>query len=383
MKLGIVSDCIHYKNDEGKIGTENHIFLRQMQALASHYSKTLIACPFDTIDKTKVISWYNDSIDFEELPMAGGETWKAKFEIIKILPKWIKAFKAIDKFADIVYQRFPNNVNIPGFLYFYLKNKKVFGTYTGTWKYYEGEPITYRLQRWILRNFFRGPVWVYTVKERLNKRINSGFSPSYSKIEWEEEIEQVHQRKLDIKNKGISTVRLISVGKLIYYKNQIAILKACVVLKESNFPFTLKIVGDGPMESELNAFVNENKLEREIEFTGKKTYQELKLLYRQSDFVVQAPLYEGFGKVPVEAFFHGVIPILNNVGMAGYMIGNDERGFLFDATNPQNLANLIMDIKNKISELPCIIDKGRDFSKTQTLENWGNEYYAAVCEFYK
>ncbi len=129
MKLGIISDCIHYKTPDGRIGTENHILLRQLQALCSFYSETLICCPFETYDPSKVISVYSDkNIHFTPVPVVGGDTLKAKLKIFAVFSKWLAAFKKIDRFSDVVYQRFPNNLNIPGFFYFFLKKKKVIGT---------------------------------------------------------------------------------------------------------------------------------------------------------------------------------------------------------------------------------------------------------------
>ena len=384
MRLGIISDCIHYKNAEGRIGTENHILLRQFEELAGHFSATIIACAFSPIDHTKVISWYSEDIKFLELPEVGGDSLKDKLQIFKAFPKWIKSFKKIDKASDIVYQRFPNNLNLPGFFYFYLRKKKVFATYTGTWPDYKNEPKTYKFQKWVLKNLFRGPVWVYSNAVSNNKRIKSGFSPSYSMVEWKEEEQQVTSRIAKINENGLHCFHLVTVGKLIYYKNQITILKACSILKQHNFSFTLKVVGDGPMTGELNNYIIQHELTSYVEFVGKKNYQQLRALYRQSDFVVQAPIMEGFGKVPVEGFFHGVVPILNNVSMAGYMTGkNEERGFLFNDGNAENLADKVLEISKKISLLPTIIKNGRQFAQSQTLESWANEYYETVYQFYQ
>lgn len=383
MKLGITSDCIHYKNEEGLVGTENHILLRQLEQLASHFESTTIVCPFTPIDDTKVISWYKQPIQFIEVPNVGGKTLLEKLQIFTVLSKWIKAFRKVNGVSDILYQRFPNNLNIPGFFYFYFKRKKVFATYTGSWL--GNEPFTYRLQKWLLKKLFRGPVWVYITGQDVTiNRIKPGFSPSYTEVEWNEETRQVNERIASVQKNGLDVFRLISVGKLIDYKNQLTILKACVILKGQQFPFTLKVVGDGPMYNELADFISQNKLEDCVELAGKKNYQQLRELYRQSDFVLQAPLKEGFGKVPIEGLFHGAVPVLNHITMAGYMAGErEERGFLFDASNPKNIADKLIEIKNKISLLPKMIENGREFAKKQTLESWANEYHATVSEFYK
>ena len=385
MKLGIISDCVHYRLPDGRVATENHILLRQFNHLCSHFSASLICCPFAPYDSTKVVSYYtNTTMNFIEMPLVGGNSIKDKLRLLTVLPKWFEGYRQVDKFSDIVYQRFPNNINIPAFYYFYYKRKKVFGTYTGTWNAYEGEPYFYRLQRKLLTNKFRGPYWVYASEvDRNNKRIHNGFSPSYSQEEWDEESAFIANRVDAIRNKGLQKFRLITVGTLIYYKNQLGILQSCLELKKQSFPFSLKIVGGGPMLKELQQFIRENDLEKEVELTGKKRTDELRELYRQSDFVVQAPRFEGFGKVPIEGFFHGVIPVLNNIGLAGYMTGNEERGFLFNANHADSLVNTLIAIKDKIDLLPTLIDNGRKFAQHQTLEKWAKEYYATVSEFYK
>lgn len=383
MKLGIISDCIHYKTPDGKIGTENHILLRQLQALCFFYSETLICCPFEEYDSSKVITTYSqNNIHFTPVPLVGGETLQAKLKLLSALPIWWKAFKKIDGFSDVVYQRFPNNLNIPGFLFFWLKKKKVFGTYTGTWGDFESEARTYRFQRWLLRHHFRGPVWVYSNERLRGNRIFNGFSPSYSLAEWDEETLQVQKRMERIRKEGVPVFRLISVGTLIGYKNQIGILKTCLLLKKHNFPFLLTIAGDGPMRNELISFITKNDLQNEVKLAGKKTYAELRELYRQHDFVVQAPLYEGFGKVPVEGFFHGAIPVINNISMAAFMTGNEERGYLFDAANEKNLADTLLKISTEIPRLPEMILNGRNFAKSQTLEEWAKQYYQTVTAYF-
>ena len=383
MKLGIISDCIHYKTPDGRIGTENHILLRQLQALCAYYDETMICCPFEEYNPSKVISVYTGkNIQFTAVPVVGGNTLNAKLKLVTAVSAWWQAYKKIDRFSDIVYQRFPNNLNIPALFYFLLKGKKVFATYTGTWNDYRAEPATYRFQRWLLKNYLKGPVWVYSNDLKDNNRIFSGFSPSYSAVEWDEETVQVQKRIERIEKEGLPVFKLITVGTLISYKNQTGIIKSCLLLKKQGFLFSLTIVGDGPMRAEVEKLVREMGLQEEIKLVGKKKYAELRELYRQHDFVVQAPFSEGFGKVPVEGFFHGVIPVINNISMAGFMTGNEERGFLFDASDEKNLAETLIKIKTRVGSLPEMINKGRRFAKGQTLEQWAKEYYQTVTNYF-
>jgi len=123
-KLAIITDCIHMYDKDGNVVTENHIFRKQIQAIAAMFSETLICCPFDTFSNNKVASVYRqNNIRFVSLPNVGGSSIKDKLKLISTISVWLRAFKKADKFADIVYQRFPNNVNIPGGFYFFIKEK--------------------------------------------------------------------------------------------------------------------------------------------------------------------------------------------------------------------------------------------------------------------
>ena len=371
-KLAIITDCIHMYDKDGNVVTENHIFRKQIQAIAAMFSETLICCPFDTFSNNKVASVYcQNNIRFVSLPNVGGSSIKDKLKLISTISVWLRAFKKADKFADIVYQRFPNNVNIPGGFYFFIKRKNVFATYTGTWKNYKGEPLTYRLQKWFLRRLFRGPVFIYTEKEPTGKKLIKSFSPSFTNEEWLREEALVEKKIAKLKSNKIEAPVFITVGSLQHNKNQQYILNAFKILNEQNFLFKLFIVGDGPLKDSYHKFINDNNLADKVVLTGKKTDVELKELYRQSDFIIQAPIAEGFGKVPIEGFCHGIVPILSATALAGEMIGNNHtRGYLFKLGEVNTLVSVIKKIELEQHKLPAMIQEGRIFVQKYTIDNW-------------
>ncbi|MEP7318195.1 MAG: glycosyltransferase [Panacibacter sp.] len=378
-RLAIFTDCIHFYDTDKNVVTENHIFRRQMQAIATLFRHTTIYCPFDNLSADKVTSIYKtDSIQFNQLPKVGGNALKDKLKILFAIPLWFSAFKKASKDCGIIYQRFPNNLNIPGFFYFYFKRSKVFATYTGSWENYSGEPITYRLQKWLLKNFFRGPVMAYINPERQGHNIFKTFSPSYTASEWEEETEQVNIKIEQLQSGKILNPVFITVGALVESKNQILILNSFRTLRDEGFAFKLYIVGGGPLEEVYEKFITENRLQHHVFLTGKKTNIELRELYRESDFLIQSSLAEGFGKVPLEGLFHGVIPLLNNTGMAAELTGNGAHGLLFSAQEDAGLISLIKKISGSSESLPGTIKNGRAYAKSKTLETWSNNIYALL-----
>ncbi|MBS1627309.1 MAG: glycosyltransferase [Bacteroidetes bacterium] len=383
LRLGIISDCIHFQHPNGKFGTETHILLHQIEALAFYFSEVILCCPVVAFDDKKVATFYSaNNIKIIAVPNVGGNAITDKLKLFSTIPKWCKAFKKVNNQTDIVYQRFPNNLNIPGFFYFKLKGKKTFATYTGTWKPYKSEPITYSFQRWLLKHFFRGPVWAYTDEIISNSRIHAGFSPSYTKNVWNEETLQVEQRIKKLETEKLSVLKLITVGALVANKNQQLILNACLQLKKNNIDFTLTIVGDGILKKQYQNFIQQYQLQQQIFLVGKKTSQELRELYRANDFVVQAPINEGFGKVPIEGFFHGLIPILSNLTMATVMTENGKRGFTFNANSEEDLVMVLTSIFTQQNNLSNIIGEGRNYAISQTLEGWAADYYNTVITYY-
>ena len=91
---------------------------------------------------------------------------------------------------------------------------------------------------------------------------------------------------------------------------------------------------------------------------------------------------EGFGKVPIEGFFHGVVPLLNQVALSGEMTGNGERGFVFSATDVNNVISLIKQVCSNTGSLPTIIENGREYAKAQTLEAWAQSYVKKINNYF-
>lgn len=370
-QLAIISDCIHVRNADGSVSTENHIYCRQMQALAIHFEKTLIVCPFVAKSINSVTTTYEEpSIHFLPLPNAGGNSWRDKLQLIRMIPVWLKAFATAYKEADIFYLRMPNNLSIPGFFYFKLKHARAFASYTGTWNNYTGEPFTYRLQKWILRYLFNGPVWVYSNKPGNKTNLFSSISPSFSEAEWNYETIQVEEKKLMFVNKQVVRPVFITVGALVPNKNQQYVLDVCKHLREMNISFYWYIVGDGFLRSHYEQFVTENQLGDYVCIAGKKTYEALQVIYRKSNFIVQSSLVEGFGKAPIEAMCHGVIPLLSKTAMSEEMTANGLRGYTFDVADPYSLIHLITGLLDEQTKLSSLIDNGRRYVKEQTLELW-------------
>ncbi|MEO7211022.1 MAG: glycosyltransferase, partial [Chitinophagaceae bacterium] len=150
-----------------------------------------------------------------------------------------------------------------------------------------------------------------------------------------------------------------------------------------NIDFIFYLVGDGPFKKQYEMFIKEHALTNKIHLTGKLKTTELRNLYRQSDFLIQASLLEGYGKVPVEGYFHGVVPFLNSTPMAKEILGDGKCGYEFEAKDPIKFAEFLLE---KIQEHKLLAEKiiaGRNYCKVLTLEKWSSEMLEIVEKYYE
>lgn len=387
MKLGIISDCLHIKDKDGRIGSYVHIFVKQMDCLSTSFESTIICAPVITVSEShpKLTYYENNSVSFIELPRVGGTALSDKIQLITTIPIWIKSFRRLSRQVDLLYQRFPNNLNIPGFFYSHLIRKKKFATYTGVWGAFKGEEPTIWLQRMLLKFFFKGPVFVYSHEKGLKPgRIFTTISPSYTLKDWEEEETTFINRlkRIDRYNIGDKLI-LINVASLVPHKNQLFLLKAMKILKNKT-DFHLYIVGQGSERRKLQEFIDHNQLSEQITLTGQIPQSELRQLYRYSDFVIQPPLWEGYGKVPIEGIFHSIVPILSEVNLHSYFTGiHDERGGLFSYEDTQNLVNTLLRFTCDKEKWKSAVVQGRKFAVSFTMEEWKKSILSTIESYFR
>ncbi len=382
-KLAIFSDCVHYFDPEGNVVTQNPIFCKQMQALSALFETTLLFCPFDTYRPGMTNTRYDSpAMSFYPLPSVGGNRVADKLSILKVFPRWFRAYRKACAESDLVYQRFPNNLNIPGAIYFRFKGKPVFGTYTGTWDDYQGEPISFRFQKWFLHHYFRGPAGVYSTANPANGNLFPSFSPSFTTAEWHTASLPVAEKAASLLSRNPFIPIFVSAGALVKSKNQQYILDSFLPLHKEGFDFRLYIAGDGPLREAYALFIAKHGLSAKVFLTGMLDEGQMKSLYRSADFVLQASLVEGYGKVPVEGFFYGAVPILHEVSLASEITGNGLRGWLFDACKAESLTLLLKDICSKPADIIPKAAEGRAYALRHTMEAWVMSYYDKIDGYF-
>jgi len=107
-----------------------------------------------------------------------------------------------------------------------------------------------------------------------------------------------------------------TLGRMVEKKGIDDLIRACQILKDQNRAFHLEIAGDGPMQSDLQALVNDGDLAEQVHFTGPLAHQQVPRWLQSLDMFVLACKkdrngdMDGIPVVLMEAMLAGV-PVIS------------------------------------------------------------------------
>lgn len=372
MRLGIISDSHHYYDQTGDLHNLT-VLTRQFGCWANLFEEVVICAPL--LPGSPPVShspYQNEKIRLLPVSVAGGQGVKAKWHLLQQMKDWWRTIQQLLAEVDALHIRCPNNISILGLLALQRSHHLRQAVYTGTWPGYPGEPLTYRWQRWFLRRYFRGPVAVYGEWPGQPEHIVPSFTPTYAQTDWGMETERVTAKIAYLETLTClpQPLQLVTVGALSENKNQQMVIRLVAALKQDGVEAVLHLLGEGASRTHLEALTQELGVTGQVHFHGYTPAPQVREFYRQADFVVQAPRAEGFGKVPVEAFFHGVIPLLSDVNLSQQLVGQGSRGRCFPLDDLDFLRQELLTLSHQPITMAEMIPQGRAYAATQTLESW-------------
>lgn len=137
-----------------------------------------------------------------------------------------------------------------------------------------------------------------------------------------------------------TVTNLLLVGRLSIQKNPLLAIQALALLRE--LPWTLKIIGDGPLSAAAHEEVNRLNLQDRISFLGWRSAEEVKLVMEQADLLLMPSLSEGLPMVGVEALGYGLAIVGSRIGGLQDIIIEEKNGATFDlATGASGMAKTL------------------------------------------
>jgi len=328
--------------------------------------------------------------------------------IFKIPAILFKIYNAM-QWADHIHLRCPGNIGLLGcFVQIMFPNKPKTIKYAGNWDPKSKQPLSYRLQKWILSNTFltkNAKVLVYGEWPNQTKNIVSFFTATYS----EREITECHSEQREAISSGeqIATsqtprndekerhsaleaesfvlktddktqnqvkhdgkIIFLFTGALTKGKQPLLSVKVVHKLKTKGYNVQLDIYGDGSERNNVEKYIEKHQLQNIIKLHGNVSKETLKEAYQKSHFLLLLSKSEGWPKVVAEAMFWGCVPITSRVSCVPWMLANGERGLLVDN-----------DIDGIISSIESLFtDKEAYHQMSLNAQKWSQQY---TLEYYE
>ena len=230
------------------------------------------------------------------------------------------------------------SLRFPSFLCF-LKVPFIFGPVAG------GETSPYHLRKnWLFFNkiteLFRD-LSNYYIKVSLFMNIT--FSRSYKIFVTSEETKKVIPSRYHFKTEKLLAIgfdetskpnsksrsnaglfNICYVGRLIYWKGLLIVLKTFSEIKKKNKNAILSIVGSGPMDTELKLQAKKLNIDQSIQWLGQIDRKELiNFFNNKCDLLLMPSLRDSGGLVILEAMSCGVPVAALNLGGPGQLVDNE------------------------------------------------------------
>ena len=212
-----------------------------------------------------------------------------------------------------------------------------------------------------------------TVKEGVEKKYNvKNARVLYNPISREKILKLSNEEIDDIKFS--SKFKLISVGRLSEQKGYNRLLRIFKKLKNDGLDIELILVGNGNKYNELNEYIVENKLEKDVTLLG---FRENPYKYvRASDLFICSSISEGFSLVIGEAMAIGV-PIVSvdcpgpnevlGFGKYGKLVNNNEEDLYNGIKEMINNRALYKKYKNKANERGKMFSINKFINKVESI----------------
>ncbi|ALJ04579.1 glycosyl transferase [Pseudalgibacter alginicilyticus] len=274
-------------------------------------------------------------------------------------------FKAC-KNADHIHLRCPGNIGLLGCLVQIVFPKKLkTAKYAGNWDPNSKQPLSYKLQKWILSNTFLTKnmhVLVYGDWKNQTKNIKAFFTATYKNSEKEKPVVRDY----------LGPLKFVFVGSLVTGKRPLFAIQVIEALRKQGKSVFLDMYGDGVLKPELQNYIHANGLDNIVVLHGNQPKDTIKKSFKIAHFSILASKSEGWPKAIAESMFFGVIPIATSTSCVPFMLGFGERGLLIN-TNIEDVVVKIHDVLKDAKKAESISKKASKWSQEYTLDKFENE----------
>jgi len=160
--------------------------------------------------------------------------------------------------------------------------------------------------------------------------------------------------------------RLVFVGRLCPQKAPWVLMQAARQLSLEGVPFELHVLGDGELEAETRAFVQENDLEGQVTFHGRVGAAEVRAAIEDARALVLPSFAEGLPVVLMEALARGRPVVTTSIAGIPELVRDGEEGWVVPSGDPVALASAMRAaLELSPGELAVMGERGRERVREQ------------------
>ncbi|NIT55111.1 MAG: glycosyltransferase [Aliifodinibius sp.] len=164
-----------------------------------------------------------------------------------------------------------------------------------------------------------------------------------------------------------------TIGRLIKRKNLEELLEILSTI-QSNFPFLMLIIGEGPEREHLQTKIRSLGLIEKVRLLGRVSEEEKFQYLNLSDAYLSTAMHEGFGIVFLEAMECGVPVICYDRGGQVDFLQNGKTGFLIQSGDKEAFASNLLRLLNNSQLREEMSRYNRDYISSFYISNIAKKY---------
>jgi len=143
---------------------------------------------------------------------------------------------------------------------------------------------------------------------------------------------------------------ILSVGRLVEKKGFQDLLQALLIVKNRGEGFQCAIYGDGPLCKQLERWIEEHGMTREIVLKGDRTQRELVSVFQNANLFILTPVQtddgdrDGIPNVLLEAMAVGLPVITTAVAGIPELVDNNQNGLLYQPHDVEGISSGIIEL---------------------------------------
>ncbi len=342
-------------------------YIREMNIWLKHVENVEVVAPLVVKTLTKVKSNYNDDhLVFTKVPQINFTTFFGTLKSLIYIPYILIVIIQACRRADHIHLRCPGNIGLLGCIgQLFFPSKIKTAKYAGNWDPKSKQPISYRLQKWLLSNSDLTKnirVLVYGNWANESANIKPFFTASFNKSE----ITPIQKRNYE------DDLKFIFIGSLVEGKRPLFAIQMVERLTNNGLKVSLDIFGEGPLKFNLKDYIKEHGLETSIKLWGSRDKEVIKAHLQMAHFLILPSRSEGWPKAVAEAMFFGVVPIATKISCVPSMLDNGERGILIEPNVTLAVEVFLSNLKDK-KRLELLARSAAEWSHRYTLDKFESE----------